>query len=61
MCTCSYCGKLIEGEYLKIGDNFLLVHYFDSEQDNIFCCEHCIACALSVLEVDLNGNEYPIV
>lgn len=57
---CANCGLDIEGDYLKIGDNFLQVKYFDSEEDNIFCSKDCLCQALSVLEVDEEGDAFPI-
>lgn len=55
---CASCGLEIEGSYLKIGDNYLQAHYFDDEDtENIFCSETCLCHALSVIEVDENGDE----
>lgn len=58
---CAYCGLDIEGSYLKIGDNYLQVKYFDDEEtENIFCSKDCLCSALSVLEVDENGEAFQI-
>lgn len=56
---CAYCGKLIEGSFFRVCDNFLQTHYFDSEEDNCFCSEGCILDSMFVKEIDVdeNGNE----
>lgn len=57
---CANCGMEIEGSYLKIGDNFLQVKYFDDEEtENIFCSETCLCRSLSMLEVDEDGDGFP--
>lgn len=54
---CAVCNKVIEDEYLKIGDNFLQVKYFDDEEtENIFCSEECLCKALSVRRVTKDGE-----
>lgn len=54
--VCANCGKEIEGNYLKIGDNFLQIKYFDDEEtENVFCDQTCLCEALSVLEIDEEG------
>ncbi len=47
---CAYCHAPIrEGdEYVKILDNFLMVRYFDDNDENIFCGNDCLAESLSV-------------
>lgn len=56
---CANCGKEIEGNYLKVGDNYLQVKYFDTDEENCFCCSECLLEALSVLEIDENGEAFP--
>ena len=62
MKECAYCHKTIESddEYYIVGDNYLQVKYFDSEEDNIFCSKDCICSALSVLLVDTDGETYVV-
>lgn len=41
---CSYCNKKINIEidtFFKCLDNFLQTKYFDTEDENIFCCQEC--------------------
>lgn len=54
---CAFCGEPLTKEYLMIGDNFLQVKYFDSDEDNRFCSENCLCKALSVLTVNTELNE----
>lgn len=56
---CANCGLEIRDDYYKIGDNYLQVNYFDSDEDNCFCSKDCLCSSLSVLEVDENGEVYP--
>lgn len=60
--NCANCGMSIQPEenYLIVGDNFLQVKFFDSREDNIFCSKECLCQALSVLEVDSDGEAYEI-
>lgn len=58
---CANCGTEIQGNYLMIGDNFLQSAYFDDEEkENIFCTETCLCQSLSTLEIDENGESYPL-
>lgn len=57
---CAECGCEITDNYLMVGDNFLQVKYFDSEECNVFCSKECLCQALSVLEVDENGETFPV-
>lgn len=43
MKRCACCGKMIEEDesYFKCLENFLLVKFFDSDDDNIFCSKDC--------------------
>ena len=50
---CANCGKEIEESYLMVGDNYLQVKYFDSDEDNVFCSKECLCEYLSVMEVEL--------
>ena len=50
---CANCGKEIEESYLMVGDNYLQVKYFDSEEDNVFCGQDCLCKYLSVMEVEI--------
>lgn len=55
------CGKKIEKEYMKVLDNFLLVKYFDTDEESIFCSDECLQKDLSVetfyLDDDCEGEE----
>lgn len=59
---CACCGKKIEDEYMKVLDNFLLVKYFETDEENIFCSDECLQEALSVetfyIDDDCEGEEY---
>ena len=57
---CAICGKAIDS-YIMVGDNFLQIKYFDSEEDNKFCSVSCLCKSLSLLEVDKDGNECEFV
>ena len=50
---CAKCKKEIEKSYLMVGDNYLQVKYFDSDEDNVFCSKECLCEYLSVMEVEL--------
>ncbi len=50
----------IEGTYLKVGDNFLQVKYFENDDENIFCSEECLLRSLSVLTVFEDGSCLPM-
>lgn len=41
---CANCGCDIhkDSPYYKVKDNFLLVKYFDSDIDSIFCSQDCL-------------------
>lgn len=53
--VCANCGIEIKESYYMVGDNFLQIKYFDEEDgsDNVFCSEHCLCKALSVMTVYL--------
>lgn len=55
--VCANCKKVIEGDYVTIRDNHLIVNYFDFEsgEDNIFCDNDCLADSLSVETVYVEG------
>ena len=55
--VCAECGKVIEENYVMVGDNFLQVKYFDEEEDNVFCSEECLCKSLSVISVDWKAND----
>lgn len=59
---CACCGKKIEKDYLKVLDNYLLVKYFDTDEESIFCSDECLQKSLSVetfyLDDDCEGEEY---
>lgn len=47
---CSVCGKEIDAVnegYVKILDNFLQIKYFDTDEENCFCSDECMAKSLS--------------
>lgn len=59
--VCANCGMAIEGNYFKVGDNFLQVKYFDDEDtENVFCSKDCLCQSLSVLEIDKNGEAFTV-
>jgi hypothetical protein len=43
--VCAQCGEIIEGEYLTVKDNHLIINYFSyvDGEDNIFCNNYCLA------------------
>ena len=57
---CAECGCIIEPEdtWYKVGDNFLQVKYFDSDEDNCFCSKDCLLRSLFTLEVGPDGEEF---
>ena len=55
---CANCKCDIIGEtYLKCLDNFLLVKYFDEEQNNVFCSKDCFCEALTLEEIEIEDEE----
>ena len=56
---CAHCGTEIEEgmRYFMVGDNYLQVKYFDSAEDNVFCCTDCVLQSLTVLEVENKGED----
>lgn len=56
---CANCGNECTDDFLKVGDNYLQVKYFDSEDDNVFCSSDCLCRALSVLNI-VDGEEYAV-
>lgn len=54
---CATCNNEIEEDYLKIGDNFMLVKFFEEDEHNIFCSEACLCKCLSVGTVDFKTGE----
>jgi hypothetical protein len=55
---CANCGcDIHKGDtYYKVKDNYLLVKYFDSDEDSIFCSQDCLCEALSA---DMETCEEP--
>ena len=55
---CACCGLLIEDTepYFKCLENFLLVKFFDSKEDNIFCSRECF-CEQMFLKAIYSGEE----
>ncbi len=53
MIVCANCRKEIPfgDSYYIVGDNFLQMKYFESEESNRFCSHECVCEFLSVLEV----------
>ena len=52
---CSYCKKDIDTnleEYYICQDNFLQVKYFDTEDENIFCCKECFCNYVQLEQID---------
>lgn len=54
---CAYCGKEIGKSYLKILDNYLMIKYFDNDEDNCFCSAECLMNSLFVREIYLDEEE----
>ena len=46
---CANCGcDSPKGEtYYKVKDNYLLVNYFDTDEDSVFCSQDCLCDAIS--------------
>lgn len=46
---CANCGcDIPKGEtYYKVKDNYLLVNYFDTDEDSVFCSQDCLCEAIS--------------
>lgn len=55
---CAECGVECTDEYYMVGDNYLQVKYFDSDDCNVFCSKDCLCRSLSVLNV-LAGEVFP--
>lgn len=52
---CNYCNAIINTEidsYFTCQDNFLQVKYFDTEEENIFCCRECFCNYVQLEEID---------
>lgn len=55
---CAQCGEEIPfGEpYFKVGDNFLQLKYFETDELNRFCSQNCLCEYLSVIEIPNDGS-----
>ena len=55
---CAQCGEKIPfGEpYFKVGDNFLQLKYFETDELNRFCSQNCLCEYLSVIEIPNDGS-----
>lgn len=58
MKICARCGCRIESSYYQYLDNYLQENYFDDPEgkDNCFCSQECAASALTLVEVDQQGE-----
>lgn len=57
---CSYCEARINPDidtYFTCLDNFLQVKYFDSEEENVFCCRECFCNYVMLDEISPEDNE----
>ena len=57
---CSYCHEEIdikENHYFVCQDNFIQVKYFDTEEENIFCCQECFCNYVQLEEIDPYDEE----
>lgn len=54
---CATCNNEIEDDYLKIGDNFMIVKFFEEDEHNIFCSEECLCKCLSVGTVEFETGK----
>ena len=52
---CNYCKKDIDidlEEHYVCQDNFLQAKYFDTEDENIFCCKECFCNYVQLEQID---------
>lgn len=55
MKECSYCHAEINTKidsYFTCQDNFLQAKYFDTEEENVFCCKECFCNYVQLEEID---------
>lgn len=59
MKQCSYCQNRINEEidsYFTCLDNFIQTKYFDTEEENIFCCKECFCNYIQLVEIEPNDD-----
>lgn len=60
MKECSYCQAPINPDidsYFTCQDNFIQTKYFDTEDENVFCCRECFCNYVQLEEIDPEDNE----
>ena len=54
---CAYCGREIKNSYFKVLDNFLIIKYFDYNDDNLFCSPECFCDSVFLEEFEVEVTE----
>ncbi len=57
---CSYCDAEINVDkdtYFECQDNFIQIKYFDTEDENIFCCKECFCNYVQLTEIEPDCEE----
>lgn len=52
---CSYCNAVINtgiDSYFVCQDNFIQTKYFDTEEENMFCCQECFCNYVQLEQID---------
>lgn len=60
MKECSYCQAPINPDvdsYFTCQDNFIQYKYFDTEDENVFCCRECFCNYVQLEEIESEENE----
>lgn len=60
MKECSYCKEKINTKidtYFMCLDNFIQIKYFDTEDENIFCCKDCFCNYVQLEEINDEEDE----
>ena len=60
MKECSYCHTKIDldiDSYFTCQDNFIQTKYFDTEEENVFCCSECFCNYVQLEEIDPGDND----
>ncbi len=58
---CSYCNTEINTEidsYFMCQDNFIQTKYFDTDEENIFCCQECFCNYIQLEQIEPESEEW---
>lgn len=56
---CANCGVMLWEKVIIIQDNFMNLKYFETEEENMFCSNDCLAESLFAEEIKLEEPDWP--